>query len=554
MAHALLRAVSTIVSTHGAVRFGPSAALWALESAFVRLAEKKTLAILVAGLLPLVARALLLPILPVPRPAIQDEFSYLLASDTFASGRLANPSPKLAEHFETLQELIRPVYASKYPPLSGLVLAAAQKLTGQPWVGVWLSMGIFCSMVCWALQGWLPPVWALAGSLIAVLHIGIVSYWTESYWGGTCAAIGGALLIGALPRLIERPRGSLALAFGSGLAILGNTRPFEGLVFAVVCAGWLAFEWIRERVAIRVILQSVILPMALLLVPVAAGMAYYNLRLTGHPLELPYVTHDRQYALLEPVLWESRLRPAPVYSNTVLRDFWQADRDEKLRAHRQLLEAHVWDLLMVLRFLIGWPLALCILVAARPLWRDMVARRALALGVLAYVGPALDTRVWPHYAAAEAVLAYIVAACGLRALRNAWPGIEGAYLMWAALVIFALPTGLGLLTPENRYLIGSAHYMMDAKHSSVEEQLEKQPGQHLVLVSYGPRHQIYEELVYNRADIDGSKVIWARSLGAGKDAELIRHYPNRDVWMLVENAGVTLSRAGRYSSGLQATK
>ena len=92
-----------------------------------------------------VARALLLPILPVPRPAIQDEFSYLLASDTFASGRLANPTPALAEHFETLQELIRPVYASKYPPLSGLVMAAAQKLTGQPWVGVWLSMGVLCA-------------------------------------------------------------------------------------------------------------------------------------------------------------------------------------------------------------------------------------------------------------------------------------------------------------------------------------------------------------------------------------------------------------------------
>jgi len=171
-------------------------------------------------------------------------------------------------------------------------------------VGVWLSMGLLCGALCWALQGWLPAVWALAGSMIAVLHIGIVSYWTESYWGGTCAAIGGALLIGALLRLIERQRVSVALAFASGLAILANTRPFEGLVFAVVCAGWLGFEWIRERVAIRVVLRSVILPMALLLLPVAAGMAYYNLRLTGDALELPYVVHDRQYALLEPVLWE----------------------------------------------------------------------------------------------------------------------------------------------------------------------------------------------------------------------------------------------------------
>lgn len=273
-------------------------ALAAVESAFVRLAEQKTLAIMLAGLLPLVARALLLPILPVPKPAIQDEFSYLLASDTFASGRLANPTPALAEHFETPQELIRPTYASKYPPLSGLVMAAAQRITGVPWVAVWLSMGLLCAVLCWALQGWLPPVWALTGSLIAVLHIGIVSYWTESYWGGTWAAIGGALLIGAAPRLIERPRVSTALVFAAGLAILANTRPFEGLVFAVVCAGYLAFQWLRAKADLVVLLRRVVVPVALFLIPVAAWMAFYNYRVTGHALELPYVVHDNQYALV----------------------------------------------------------------------------------------------------------------------------------------------------------------------------------------------------------------------------------------------------------------
>jgi len=524
-------------------------ALAAVESAFVRLAARKRFAILVAGLLPLVARALLLPILPVPKPAIQDEFSYLLASDTFASGRLANPTPALAEHFETPQELIRPMYASKYPPLSGLVMAAGQKLTGQPWVGVWLSMGVLCAVLCWALQGWLPAVWALTGSLIAVLHIGIVSYWTESYWGGTYAAIGGALLIGAVPRLIERPGASSALAFASGLAVLANTRPFEGAVFAAVCSGYLAFEWVRGRTDIALVLRRAVLPMALLLVPVAAWMAYYNLRVTGHALELPYVAHDRQYVLLAPVLWQTHARPAPVYSNTFLRDFWRADGDAKLEAHQGMLMTHAWDLLMVVGFFVGLPLAACTLLVARPLWRDPVARTALVLGLLGYVGPALDTRVWPHYAAAETVLAYILAACTLRAIRNAWPGVDGAYLMWGALVIFALPTGLGLLAPANRGVVGSTEFL-NAEHAAIEEQLLKQPGQHLVLVHYGPTalaavksHRIYQELVYNHADIDGSKVVWARSLDTDKDSELIRHYPNRQVWLVEEDGGVTLSPA-----------
>jgi len=290
---------------------------------------------------------------------------------------------------------------------------------------------------------------------------------------------------------------------------------------------------------------------------VAAWMAYYNFRVTGNALELPYIAHDRQYALLEPLLWQTHVRPAPAYSNAVLRDFWQADLREKQKAHRQMLEAHVWDFLLMVGFLVGWPLALCMLAVARPLWRDPIARRALLVGLIAYIGPALDTRVWPHYAAAETVLAYILAACALRALRNAWPGVDGPYLMWGALLVFALPTGLGLLTPSNRFLLGSEEYIQGAKHAAVEQRLDKLPGEHLVLVSYGPRHQMYEELVYNRADIDRSKTIWARSLSPEKDAELIRHYPQRDVWLLYEDAGVRLTpapfAAPSYSSRLRPT-
>ena len=73
---------------------------------------------------------------------------------------------------------------------------------------------------------------------------------------------------------------------------------------------------------------------------------------------------------------------------------------------------------------------------------------------------------------------------------NFGPGVEGAYLMWAALVVFALPTALGLLTSDNRYLLGSSAYLSAAQHAVIEEKLEKHPGQHLVLVSYGPHHEI----------------------------------------------------------------
>src|SRR5277367_6402638 len=218
----------------------------AIEANASSLAQRKWLTVMLLGALSLAARALLLPILPVPQPAIQDEFSYLLAADTFAHGRLANPTPAFPEHFETLQVLMHPTYASKYPPVSGLVMALGQKLTGQPWAGVWIAGGLICAAITWALQGWLPAGWALVGGLIALLKIGIVSYWSESYWGGTCAAIGGALVIGALPRLIRAQRSGVVIAFAAGLAILANTRPYEGLALAVPVTGYLAITLFRR--------------------------------------------------------------------------------------------------------------------------------------------------------------------------------------------------------------------------------------------------------------------------------------------------------------------
>ena len=178
-------------------------------------------------------RLLFLPLIPIPQPFITSDFSFLLAADTFAAGHLTNPTHPMWMHLETLHISLQPTYMSMYFPAQGMVLAAGKVLAGHAWWGVWASVAIMCAAICWMLQAWLPPGWALLGGFLAVVRLGLFSYWIDSYAGGAVAAIGGALVFGALPRILRGFRARDFFWMALGIVLLANSRPYEGALICV---------------------------------------------------------------------------------------------------------------------------------------------------------------------------------------------------------------------------------------------------------------------------------------------------------------------------------
>src|SRR5271165_344063 len=535
-----------------AVRFVPPrafAVFGSLRTLAMRIARRPRNAIALSFAMPIVLRLLSWRFQRVPTPTIQDEFSYLLLADTFAHGRLTNPPHPLWIHFDTIHVLQHPTYASIYPVMQGLFLAAGQVLLHNPWLGVWLSVALMCAAFCWALQAWLPPFWALAGAALAAVRLGMFSYWINSDWGGVAAALGGALVLGALPRVLRRQRMRDAVILAAGIAILANSRPFEGFVFcvpvAVVLIAWiLGAEKFCRRCALRFgrrpsfgkLAARVVTPLASALVLAAILMGYYFWRVTGDPLTMPYVAEARQYEVTPLFLWQ-KVRPAPSYSDDRLRYFFADWSPKPVPEGKRAFYGWAFYLGPILTI----PLLMLPLVA-----RDRRTRFPLLVCVVMIPPLALEWWWNPHYAAPATLALYVLILQGLRHLRCAnrharWRSLAAlvpAVVLAMIAVRIALPYLQRPVKPEVPSTWASMGPPFNLRYQ-VERQLQQIGGQHLVLVRYQNHNRvpaIHNEWVYNAADIDHAPIVWARELDAAHNRELLAYFKNRQVWLVDPDA------------------
>jgi len=154
--------------------------------------------------------------------------------------------------------------------------------------------------------------------------------------------------------------------------------------------------------------------------------------------------------------------------------------------------------------------------------------------VFLVVMPGIFAAVWsnPHYASPLTCVIFALLVQSIRHLRTCRVSGRpvGAAVASTAVLLLALQVAGDVLErkcDELSWTCGG-----DSSREALQKRLEKLPGKHLIIVRYEADHNIHDEWVFNGADIDDAKVLWARELDARQNAALVQYFHERNIWLV----------------------
>jgi hypothetical protein len=323
-----------------------------------------------------------------------------------------------------------------------------------------------------------------------------------------------------------------------GVAILANTRPWEGTLLCLPVAGvliwWLATQ---PHPATSVLLRRAAGPIALLAL-VAVLMGYYNYRVFGNPLTLPYQVNRATYASAPVFVWESP-GPEPRYRHAVMREFyskWELGDFLYAKTPGGFVSRSFQKSGTALFFFFGPALFAPLFMMPRVL-RNRRVRILIGVVGLSAIGLALNAWLFPHYLGPLAGGVYVLLVLCLRYLRG-WRRPYGLALVRSIPVVCVLLAGVRIFAAPLSLSIPRWPTMwygtepLGLPRARVVSELERYPGKQLAIVRYSANHSVFDDWVYNAADIDNAKVVWTREMGEPADGELLRYFSGRKVWLV----------------------
>jgi len=246
--------------------------------------------------------------------------------------------------------------------------------------------------------------------------------------------------------------------------------------------------------------------------------------------------HQETYHVTPVFLWQD-VADEPEYRHEELREFYLGAASASYYGQRTPSEVVEAKGSILLGFwLVHLRLALTIPLVLLP-WVLSDRRFFIPLtSILLVLGASLGTQwLLLHYLAPILPAVLILLVAGFLNI-GAWetPGRSGGLLVAVGLsCIFLLSSMTQILS-----YVREPHHEFAAARTRIAHQLEATPGRHLVVVRYDPGRNLHLEWVYNRAEIDAAKVVWAREMSPEQNSRLLEYYWDRHAWLLEADAEI----------------
>jgi hypothetical protein len=272
-------------------------------------------------------------------------------------------------------------------------------------------------------------------------------------------------------------------------------------------------------------------------------IAYYNWRLTGNAFLMPHTLNTRTYHSTPLFLWE-HAKPPLHYRNPQFEDFYNGWARENYANSWQDVGRVSLEKLARIGSTYFWWGALLLLPTAPFVFFDRKMRLPLVILLLGMAG--IFAVVWsmPHYAAPLTCAIFLLLVQTIRHLRTF--RLRGRPLglafSWAIVCLLAMDITFSV----GRHICDPLEWACqgDPSRAAIEKKLSRTPGKHLIMVRYEEDHNLHDEWVYNGAEIDSAKVLWARELDLAQNKKLFAYFKDRQIWLVTPDSDNTY--LGRY--------
>jgi len=261
---------------------------------------------------------------------------------------------------------------------------------------------------------------------------------------------------------------------------------------------------------------------------------------------MPYQVEKETYGVAPYFLWQS-MSTEPTYHHALMRDMYVNRLPQMYEFSRSPLgwagkAYRAWG--FYLGPVLTFPLLMLFVVLPYGFsWRDISRPTRFLLIALAVsiASLALETFFEPHYAAplTSVILALVLLAMRRLHQWHLWGRPTGLFMTRAipiiCIITFVLRAAAGPLhIPLSDSYAPAWHQLgpRSAGRATILAELQRLPEAQLVIVRYKPDRVPFEEWVYNEADIDAAKVVWAREMSPAENQAITKYFANRRVWLL----------------------